>query len=82
MWDCRDGCNLWGWQQVGQKRKEEKEREEGRENQERVRGLFSIFPCRFQQLQYLESTGAKPQQAVTICPRFIVTQEPFATKPW
>ena len=30
MLDCRDGCNLWGWQQVGQKRKEEKERE-GRE---------------------------------------------------
>ena len=36
MWDCRDGCNLWVWQQVGQKRKEEKEREEGREKQERV----------------------------------------------
>jgi len=60
----------------------ERERGKGRENQERVRGLFPIFPCRFQQLQYLESTGAKPQQAVTICPRFIVTQEPFATKPW
>ena len=60
----------------------DRERGKGRENQERVRGLFSIFPCPFQQLQYLERTGAKPQQAVTICPRFIVTQEPFATKPW
>ena len=80
MWDSRDVCNLWGWQQVGQKRKENKERE-GREKQERVRGLFCIFPCPFQLLQYLERSGAKPKQAVIICPRFIVTQELFATKP-
>jgi len=60
----------------------ERQRGKGREKQERVRGLFSIFPCPFQLLQYLERSGAKPQQAVTICPRFIVTQEPFATKTW
>ena len=60
----------------------ERERERREKQQERVRGLFSIFPCPFQLLQYLERSGAKPQQAVTICPRFIVTQEPFATKPW
>ena len=67
---------------MGQKRKEEKERE-GREKQERVlKSLFCIFPDHFQQLRYLEKTVAKPQQSVTICPRFIVTKEPFATKTW
>ena len=73
------GGSRWARRETKRKREREGKR---RENQERVRGLFSIFPCPFQQLQYLESTGAKPQQAVTICPRFIVTQELFATKPW
>jgi len=67
-------------------RPEEKGRErerERREKQERVlRSLFSVFPDHFQQLRYLEKTVAKPQQSVTICPRFIVTQEVFAIKPW